>query len=145
MIGRNTMDDKIYLDLIEKATYARVNAYAPYSGYKVGAALLCSDGTVFKGANIENSAFSETVCAERVAFFNAISKGGDRRDFKAIAIVGGKNNKIIDFASPCGACRQVMREFCSDKFEIILYNGKDIQVHTLYDMLPYDFSAKNLK
>ena len=139
------MDNQIYLDLIEKAKCARVNAYAPYSGYKVGAALLCSDGTVFMGANIENSAYSETICAERVAFFNAISRGGDRRDFKAIAIVGGKNNKIDDFASPCGACRQVMREFCSDKFEIILYNGKDTKVHTLGDMLPFDFSAKNLQ
>ena len=139
------MDKQLYLDLIEKAKYARVNAYAPYSGYKVGAALLCNDGTVFTGANIENSAYSETICAERVAFFNAISRGGDRSDFKAIAIVGGKNDKIDDFASPCGACRQVMREFCSDKFEIILYNGKDVKVYTLSDILPFDFSAKNLK
>ncbi|MBQ8546089.1 MAG: cytidine deaminase [Clostridia bacterium] len=139
------MDNQIYLDLIEKAKYARVNAYAPYSNYKVGAALLCSDGSIYKGANIENSAYSETVCAERVAFYNAISKEGDRRDFKAIAIVGGKGTKISDFAFPCGACRQVMSEFCSEKFEIILYNGNDIEVYALKDLLPNVFSAKNIK
>lgn len=138
------MTKQAYLDLIEKATYARVNAYAPYSGYKVGAALLCSDGTIFKGANIENSAFSETVCAERVAFFHAVTKGGDR-DFKAIAIVGGKGNKITDFAYPCGSCRQVMSEFCSDKFKIILYDGKEVRVTTLGKLLPDNFGPKNLE
>lgn len=138
------MTNKTYLDLIEKATFARVNAYAPYSGYKVGAALLCSDGTVFKGANIENSAYSETVCAERVAFFHAINKAGDRRDFKAIAIVGGKGNKITDFAYPCGSCRQVMSEFCSDKFKIVLYDGKEVKVTTLGKLLPDNFGPKNL-
>ena len=138
------MKEKDYLDLIEKASYARVNAYAPYSGYKVGAALLCKDGTVFKGANIENSSYSETICAERVAFFKAINKSGDRRDFKAIAIVGAKGTKLTDFAYPCGACRQVMSEFCDDKFKIILYDGKEIKVTTLKKLLPDRFGPKNL-
>ncbi len=139
------MNNQVYLDLIEKAKFARVNAYAPYSGYKVGAALLCGDGTVFKGANIENSSFSLTMCAERAAIYNAINNAGDRRNFKAIAIVGGKNNKIVDFAYPCGACRQVMSEFCSNKFKIILYDGKDIKILTLGKLLPESFGAKNLE
>lgn len=138
------MINQEYLNLIEKAKYARVNAYAPYSGYKVGAALLCKDGTVFKGANIENSSYSLTMCAERAAIYNAINNAGDRRSFKAIAIVGGKNNRIDEFAYPCGACRQVLSEFCDSKFKIILYNGKEIKVLTLGKLLPEAFSAKNL-
>ena len=136
------MDNQAYLNLIEKAKSARGNAYAPYSNYKVGASLLCGDGSIFTGANIENSAFSETVCAERVAFYNAISNGS--RDFKAIAIVGGKD-EISSFAFPCGACRQVMSEFCSDDFKIILFDGKEIKIRTLEELLPCDFNAENLK
>ena len=140
---RRDMDNQAYINLIEKAKEARDNAYAPYSNYKVGAALLSCDGSVYCGANIENSAFSETVCAERVAFFNAISTGMDR-DFCAIAIVGGKD-EISSFAFPCGACRQVMSEFCKGNFKIILFDGKNIEVYTLKELLPCDFSAKNLK
>lgn len=132
-----------YEELIKKATFARVNAYAPYSKYKVGAALLCGDGTIYKGANIENSAYSETVCAERVAFFNAISKGGNR-DFKAIAIVGGKD-EIKEFAYPCGSCRQVMSEFCDDSFKIVLYNGKEIKTISLSKLLPSKFGKESIK
>ena len=130
-------------DLIKKATYARVNAYAPYSKYKVGAALLSGDGTIYKGANIENSAYSETICAERVAFFHAITKGGSR-DFKAIAIVGGKDD-ISEFAFPCGSCRQVMSEFCDEDFKIILYNGKEIKSFTLKKLLPEAFGKSSIK
>ena len=136
------MDNQAYLNLIENAKSARGNAYAPYSNYKVGASLLCGNGSIFSGANIENSAFSETVCAERVAFYNAISNGS--RDFKAIAIVGGKD-EISSFAFPCGACRQVMSEFCSDDFKIILFDGKEIKIRTLEELLPCDFNAENLK
>lgn len=137
------MDSQAYLNLIESAQAARRSAYAPYSNFFVGAALLCDDGTVILGANIENSAYSETVCAERVAFYNAISQG--KRKFVSIAIVGGKGDEISSFTSPCGACRQVMREFCDDNFEIILYNGHDIKSYYLCDLLPLDFSSKNLK
>ena len=138
------MKSQIYLDLIEKAKAARKLAYAPYSGYKVGSALLLSDGAVFVGANIENSAYSETVCAERVAFFNAISSG-KRDGFRAIAILGGKDEYVDSFAAPCGACRQVMSEFCKEDFEIILFNGKDVRVFKLSELLPLNFNSENLK
>ena len=141
-IKENKMDKQSCLDLINNAILARENAYAPYSKYRVGAALLSNSGEVFLGCNIENSAYSETVCGERVAFFSAISKGV--RDFKAIAIVGGKD-KICSFASPCGACRQVMQEFCKDGFKVILFDGKDIKTYTLSELLPSCFNSSNLK
>jgi hypothetical protein len=91
---------------------------------------------------------SKTVLTPKLfvqTFYHAINKGGDRRDFKAIAIVGGKGSKITEFAYPCGSCRQVMSEFCSDKFKVILYDGKDVKVTTLGTLLPDNFGAKNLK
>lgn len=114
--------------------------YAPYSGYLVGAALLTADGTVYQGCNIENASFTPTVCAERTAFFKAIYDG--KRDFRAIAVVGGKGGTVTGFFPPCGVCRQVMREFCRDDFEVYLV-GKDneIKALTLKDILPYSFSA----
>jgi cytidine deaminase len=96
--------------LVELAKEAMTHAYAPYSGFKVGAALLCADGTVYQGCNIENAAFSPTVCAERSAIFKAVYDGV--RDFTAIAVVGGKNGTISGTFPPCGVCRQVLREFC---------------------------------
>lgn len=108
--------------LAELAVEAMNHAYVPYSGYKVGAALLCADGTVYQGCNIENASYSPTVCAERTAFFKAVYDG--HRDFTAIAVCGGKDGVITGPFPPCGVCRQVMREFCQDDFIIYLV-GKD--------------------
>ena len=130
--------EKIAL-LIEKATAAREKSYSPYSQFAVGAALLCADGSIYTGANIENAAYSPTVCAERVALFSAVHDG--HRDFTAIAIVGGKRGQEIDaFCAPCGVCRQVISEFCSGDFLIILSDGKETRVQTLDELLPYRFS-----
>ena len=100
--------------LAELAIEAMAHAYVPYSGYKVGAALLCADGRVYQGCNIENASYSPTVCAERTAFFKAVYDG--HRDFTAIAVCGGKDGVITGPFPPCGVCRQVMREFCRDDF-----------------------------
>ena len=121
------------------AVEARERAYAPYSGFAVGAALLDSDGRVWQGCNIENVAFGPTVCAERVAFFKAVSEGV--RAFDAIAIAGGPAGEdIAPFTSPCGVCRQVMREFCEDGFRIILGDADGgLRIYTLADLLPASF------
>ena len=132
------MKNNVFSSLVVKAIEAREMSYSPYSGFKVGAALLCKDGTIYTGANIENASFTPTVCAERVAFFTAINDG--KRDFEAIAIVGGKNGEdISEFCPPCGVCRQVMSEFCSSDFKIILSDGKDIRVLTLDEVMPCRF------
>ena len=106
------------MELVLKAIDSMKNSYSPYSEFKVGAALLTESGKVFTGCNIENVAFGPTVCAERVAFFKAISEG--EKSFSKIAVVGGKNGVISSPTPPCGVCRQVMREFCSDDFEILI-------------------------
>ena len=124
-------------ELVTLAIKAREKAYAPYSGYKVGAALKTKSGKIYLGCNIENASFSPTVCAERTAVFKAVSEG--EREFEAIAVTGGKE-EISDFAPPCGVCRQVMSEFCKEDFKIILYNGKEEKVYTLKELLPLSFS-----
>lgn len=131
--------------LIEEALKARENAYAPYSGFLVGAALLTKDGKIYTGCNIENAAFTPSNCAERTAFFSAIKEG--KRDFTAIAIVGGKKEaKELEYCAPCGVCRQVMMEFCDDEtFEIILGKNKETyRTFTLKEMLPLGFGPENL-
>jgi cytidine deaminase len=126
--------------LLELAREAMTHAYAPYSGYCVGAALLCADGTVYGGCNIENASYSPTNCAERTAFFKAVFDG--KRDFTAIAVVGGKDGVITGAFPPCGVCRQVMREFCRDDFMIYIGGaGESYQALTLAQILPYSFSA----
>ena len=126
-------------ELIDLAKEAMTHAYAPYSGYQVGAALLCADGSVYCGCNIENSAFSPTVCAERSAFFKAVYDG--HREFTAIAVCGGKGGVITDFAPPCGVCRQVMKEFCKADFTVYLAGPEDsFQTYTLAQLLPVSFS-----
>ena len=126
--------------LMELAVEAMGHAYAPYSGYKVGAALLCSDGTVYQGCNIENASYSPTNCAERTAFFKAIYDG--RRDFVAVAVCGGKNGVIAGHFPPCGVCRQVMREFCSDDFLVYTVDAQgNIGTYTLAQLLPQSFSG----
>ena len=127
--------------LMDLARQAMTHAYAPYSGYKVGAALLCADGTVYQGCNIENASYTPTVCAERTAFFKAVYDG--HRDFSSIAVCGGKDGLITGFFPPCGVCRQVMGEFCTGDFQIYMIgpNGTWKQV-TLSQLLPYGFNAQ---
>ena len=127
--------------LCELAISAMDNAYVPYSGYKVGAALLCADGTVYLGCNIENASYSPTNCAERTAFFKAVSEG--HRSFSAIAVCGGKDGVLTGAFPPCGVCRQVMREFCDDDFVIYLVTGNGThEALTLAQLLPHSFNAK---
>ena len=123
----------LYKELFDRAVKAAENSYSPYSRFKVGAALLCSDGTIYTGCNIENSSFSLTNCAERTAFFKAISEG--KKEFEAIAIAGGHDN-MSEPCYPCGSCRQVMTEFCHNYFKIILSD----KILTLNEILPYGFS-----
>ena len=126
--------------LCELAISAMEHAYVPYSGYKVGAALLCADGTVYQGCNIENASYSPTNCAERTAFFKAVSEG--HRSFSAIAVCGGKDGVLTGAFPPCGVCRQVMREFCDDDFVIYLVTGNGThEALTLAQLLPHSFSA----
>jgi len=129
--------------LISMAMAAMKNAYAPYSGFKVGAAVLCSDGTVYTGCNIENAAYGPTNCAERTAIFKAVSEG--HRDFTAIAVCGGKDGRITGTFPPCGVCRQVMREFCRDDFLVYLADsGNTYKTMTLADLLPFSFGKTSL-
>ena len=127
--------------LAELAIEAMGRAYAPYSGYQVGAALLCADGTVYQGCNIENASYTPTVCAERNAFFKAVYDG--HRDFAALAVCGGKDGVITGFFPPCGVCRQVMREFCRDDFPVHLVGTQgSLETVTLSELLPHSFSAQ---
>ena len=124
--------------LCELAKEAMMHAYAPYSGFWVGAALLCSDGTVYQGCNIENAAFGPTNCAERTAIFKAVYDG--HRDFEAIAVCGGKEGSITGLFPPCGVCRQVMREFCRDDFKVYMIKPDGYECKTLAEILPSSFS-----
>ena len=133
-----------YTELAALAVKAIGSSYAPYSHFNVGAALLCADGTVYLGANIENAAYSVTCCAERVALFAAVRDG--KRDFKAIAIAGGLNGEIKDACAPCGTCRQALSEFCSRDFEVVLAlpNG-EYELCTLGELLPKSFGPAMLE
>ena len=133
------MTDK---ELTLKAVKAMDNAYAPYSGFMVGAALLSEDGRVFSGCNIENAAYPAGLCAERAAIAGAVSAGV--RNFLKIAIVGGKNGEIIDYCPPCGICRQVLIEFCGENFEILLYDGKTVKSYRFKELLPHKFGSDEL-
>lgn len=127
--------------LCEKAYEAMQNSYSPYSGCKVGAALLTKDGKVYLGCNIENAAFSPTICAERSAFASAVSNG--EREFSALAVTGGRGGEVSGAFYPCGVCRQVIREFCADDFPIyILAENGQILSHTLSDLLPHSFGKE---
>lgn len=133
-------------ELIKKAIEAREKAYAPYSKFMVGAALLTKEGKVYQGCNIENIAFTPTNCAERTAFFKAISEG--EYDFTAIAIVGGlKGKEISTYAAPCGVCRQVMLEFCdAENFKILIAKTPtDYKEYKLCEIIPEYFSPNNQK
>ena len=126
-------------ELLDRAAEARKNAYAPYSGFAVGAALLTEDGRVFPGCNIENASFTPTCCAERVAIFKAISEGVTGKELRAIAVVGGTAETATP-CYPCGVCRQVMAEFCEDAFEVVLQDETgNPRVLTLGGLLPNRF------
>ena len=127
-------------ELLNTALIAREGAYAPYSNYLVGAALLTESGEVYTGCNMENASYSATLCAERAAFAAAIGAGARR--FKAIAVAGGKGRKAEAAASPCGVCRQVMAEFCNEDFAIILGNETALSRHTLGELLPLSFALE---
>lgn len=132
--------------LIKAALEARQKSYSPYSGFMVGAALLAENGQIFTGCNIENAAYTPTNCAERTAFFNAVSEGV--REFRAIAIAGSpRGNELTQYAYPCGVCRQVMMEFCRpEDFQIIVARTEeDYKAMTLGGLLPEGFGPDNLR
>ena len=132
------------LKLANEAEQARAASYCPYSHFAVGAALLTESGEIFTGANIESSSYTPTVCAERVAFFTAVH--GGHRDFRAIAIVGGREGEpLTDFCPPCGVCRQVMAEFADGDMPVLLVkNEEDYKEYTLAELLPLGFTSKDL-
>lgn len=147
------MTDLEYRDLLKAAWKQTEFSYAPYSGFRVGAALLAADKRIYFGSNIENASYPAGNCAERTAFFRAVSEGV--RDFRAIAVVGGRTLengkiKVEDYCPPCGICRQVMAEFCSfEDFEIILCCSKEmesenIKVFKLKELLPFAFAKKQI-
>ena len=134
-----------YKNLALEAINARKMAYAPYSNFMVGAALLSKDGKVHLGCNIENAGYTPTICAERTAFSKAVSKG--YKNFSAIAVAGWpRDSTELLQAFPCGVCRQVMREFCSDDFKIIIVKGEngDYTEHTLEELLPHSFGPDSI-
>jgi len=133
-------------NLIAAAIEARRNYYSPYSHYQVGAALLVADGRIVTGCNIENAAYGPSNCAERTAFFKAVS--GGMREFSAIAIVGSpEGEELTQYAYPCGVCRQVMMEFCEpESFQVIVAKSEaDYRVMTLSELLPEGFGPANLR
>ena len=136
----NTITSKELTALAEKA---RLCSYSPYSHISVGAALLTKSGKVYLGSNIENASYTPTVCAERVAFFKAISEG--EREFSAIAIVGGaRGEKPVKPFTPCGVCRQVMAEFCDRDFEVFVFDGRETRKYSLSELFPHGFSSEAL-
>lgn len=138
------MNEKLAQEMIVLAMEQLKYSYTPYSGFKVGASLLTKNGKMYTGCNIENAAYTPTNCAERTAFFKAVSEG--EREFQAICIVGGKDGVLTEYAAPCGVCRQVMMEFCDpDTFQIILATGKEqYEIFTLKELCPLGFGPGNL-
>lgn len=138
------MEQVMIEKLIDTAIEQLKFSYTPYSNFKVGAALLAKNGEIFTGCNIENASYTPTNCAERTAFFKAVSEGV--REFRAICIVGGKDGKLTEYTAPCGVCRQVMMEFCDPKtFPIILAVDKErYEIYTLEELMPLGFGPLNL-
>ena len=138
------MEQVMVEKLIDTAIEQLQFSYTPYSNFKVGAALLAKNGEIFTGCNIENASYTPTNCAERTAFFKAVSEGV--REFRAICIVGGKDGKLTEYTAPCGVCRQVMMEFCDPKtFQIILAVDKErYEIYTLEELMPLGFGPLNL-
>lgn len=142
---KSLIKDSTCRELIQTAIDMLKRSYVPYSKFRVGAALLTKENHIYTGCNIENATYTPTNCAERTAFFKAVSEG--ETEFRAIAIVGGMEGKLQDYCPPCGVCRQVMMEFCNpEKFIVILARSvEDYWVYTLADLLPMGFSPLNLK
>lgn len=138
------MEQVMIEKLIDTAIEQLKFSYTPYSNFKVGAALLTRSGEIYTGCNIENASYTPTNCAERTAFFKAVSEGV--REFRAICIVGGKDGKLTEYTAPCGVCRQVMMEFCDPKtFQIILAVDKErYEIYTLEGLMPLGFGPLNL-
>lgn len=138
------MEQVMVEKLIDTAIEQLKFSYTPYSNFKVGVALLTKSGKIYTGCNIENASYTPTNCAERTAFFKAVSEGV--RDFQAICIVGGKDGKLTEYTAPCGVCRQVMMEFCNPKtFQIILAVDKErYEIYTLEELMPLGFGPLNL-
>lgn len=142
---KRELSEAEYRNLIIAALEARDMAYAPYSHYHVGAALLTDAGKIYQGGNIENASYGATNCAERTAFFKAVSEG--ERQFLAIAVTGGlRESEPVDYAFPCGICRQVMKEFVADDFQIIVAkSADDYKRYTLADLLPEGFGGDSIR
>lgn len=138
------MEQVMVEKLIDTAIEQLKFSYTPYSNFKVGAALLTKSGKIYTGCNIENASYTPTNCAERTAFFKAVSEGV--RDFQAICIVGGKDGKLTEYTAPCGVCRQVIMEFCNPKtFQVILAVDKErYEIYTLEELMPFGFGPLNL-
>lgn len=137
------MTDEKKRELYALAEEARGRSYSPYSGVSVGAALLTDSGRIYIGSNVENAAYSPSVCAERVAIFKAVSEG--ERRFVAIAVAGGRSGeRSADCFSPCGVCRQVLSEFCDGELEVILREGESVTSHRLDGLLPLAFNKGHL-
>ena len=138
--------NKVYIEkMIEQAMEQIQYCYAPYSGFKVGAALLTKEEKIYTGCNIENAAYTPTNCAERTAFFKAVSEG--EREFQGICVIGGKNGVIEKYTPPCGVCRQIMMEFCNpETFQVILaIDRENYEVLLLKDLLPMGFGPDHVK
>ena len=138
------IDEKRIDEMISLAIGQLEYSYAPYSCFRVGAALLSKSGKIYTGCNIENAAYTPSNCAERTAFFKAVSEGV--KEFQAICVVGGKDGVLTEYAPPCGVCRQVMMEFCNpEKFQVILaVSPEKYQIFTLREILPLGFGPDNL-
>lgn len=141
---REALTEAICKKLIKKAMETLPFAYAPYSHFRVAAALLAENGTIYTGCNIENASYTPTNCAERTAFFKAVSEGVCC--FEAIAVVGGKEGVLEQFCPPCGVCRQVMAEFCDPKefFIILAQSPEEFRIFALEELLPFGFTPENL-
>ncbi|WP_330384789.1 cytidine deaminase [Bariatricus massiliensis] len=139
------LDDKLVVHMIDTALGQLKYSYTPYSGFKVGAALLADNGKIYTGCNIENAAYTPSNCAERTAFFKAVSEGITK--FKAICIVGGKDGVVTEYTPPCGVCRQVMMEFCNpETFQVILaVDDRRYHMYRLKELLPHGFGPFNLE
>ena len=137
-----TDNTTLYQSLMETAAAAREFSYSPYSGYRVGAALLGKSGKVYGGCNVENAGYTPTNCAERTAIFKAVSEG--EREFAAIAVIGGSGETVDPACAPCGVCRQVLAEFCSPDLPVILGSPAHWRVVTLGELLPLAFTKENL-
>lgn len=129
-------------DLMKMAVEARKKAYTPYSHYQVGATIVTEDGTIYTGCNIESASYTPTVCAERCAISKAVSEG--HRHFTQVAVVGGKEGELAPFCTPCGVCRQLLAEFCTEDTQVYLGTPDKFQAYPFDQILPFSFTSKDL-